>query len=216
VQVELDHLFICAAPGAPEAEKLIRFGLSEGTPNDHPGQGTANRRFAFSNAMIELLWVYEPEEAQSQVSARTMLWDRWVGPRDRTCPFGVCVRPVNLRDGIPPFPGWEYRPAYLPASLSMHIGEAGIEEPMWVYLSFLTRSQRRDWFREHAAGIREITRLTLHTPVALRSRAAQILVDAEVIDVASSTSYGLEVEFDRKRTGRRVDFRPDLPLIFQL
>jgi hypothetical protein len=157
VQVELDHLFICTAAGAPEAEKRIRFGLSEGTPNDHPGQGTANRRFAFSNAMIELLWVYEPEKAQNQVSTRTMLWDRWVGPCDR-----------------------------------------------------------RHWFREHAAGIHEITRLTLHTPVPLSSRAAQTLVEAEVIEVASSTAYGLEVEFDRKRTGKRVDFRPDLPLVFQL
>jgi hypothetical protein len=80
VQIELGHLFICTAAGAPEAEKLIRFGLSEGTPDDHPGQGTANRRFAFSNAMIELLWVYEPREAQNQVTARRMLWDGWVGP----------------------------------------------------------------------------------------------------------------------------------------
>jgi hypothetical protein len=98
----------------------------------------------------------------------------------------------------------------------MHIGEAGIEESMWVYLSFLSRSQRRRWFREHAARIREITRLTLHTPVPLRSRAAQTLVEAEVIDVASSTTYSLEIEFDHKRTGRRVEFRPDLPLVFQL
>ena len=30
---------------------------------------------------------------------------------------------------------WEYRPAYLPDPLSMQIGEAGIEEPMWVHLS---------------------------------------------------------------------------------
>jgi hypothetical protein len=56
MRLELDHLFICTAPGAPEAEEFVRFGLREGPPNQHPGQGTANRRFAFANAMIELLW----------------------------------------------------------------------------------------------------------------------------------------------------------------
>jgi hypothetical protein len=36
--IELDHLFVCTAPGAPEAEKLVQFGLHEGPPNRHPGQ----------------------------------------------------------------------------------------------------------------------------------------------------------------------------------
>jgi hypothetical protein len=98
----------------------------------------------------------------------------------------------------------------------MHIADAGIEEPMWIYVSFLTRSQRQQWFHEHPAGIREITRVTLHTPVPLRSAAAQTVVDAGVIHSASAPAYGLEIEFDGKPTGRRVDFRPALPLTFQL
>jgi hypothetical protein len=28
--MELDHVFICTDPGAPEAEKLVAFGLHEG------------------------------------------------------------------------------------------------------------------------------------------------------------------------------------------
>jgi hypothetical protein len=54
MQIELDHLFVCTAPGAPEAETLVQFGLHEGPSNQHPGQGTACRRFSFANAMIEL------------------------------------------------------------------------------------------------------------------------------------------------------------------
>ena len=45
--MHLDHIFIRARPGAPEAEALKAFGLTEGSPNRHPGQGTANRRFFF-------------------------------------------------------------------------------------------------------------------------------------------------------------------------
>jgi hypothetical protein len=215
VKIELDHLFVCTRPNASEAESLIRFGLREGAPNDHPGQGTACRRFSFLNAMIELLWVHQPTDAQNETTAPTRLWQRWSGPRDRFCPFGICVRPVDPHDAMPPFPAWEYRPAYLPAPLSMHIGEAGIEEPMWVYLSFLTRSQRQHWFRDHPVGIREITRLTLHSPAPLRSAAGQVLLEADIIHLASSPNYGLEIEFDHRRTGRQADFSPDLPLVFQ-
>jgi len=79
MRFELGHLFVCTAPGAPEAEKLVEFGLHEGLPNRHPGQGTANRPFAFANAMIELLWVSDAHEAQSERARRTLLWERWSG-----------------------------------------------------------------------------------------------------------------------------------------
>ena len=40
---------------------------------------------------------------------------------------------------------------------------------MWVYLDFLRRSHREQWFAEHPIGIRTITGLTLTTPVPLLS-----------------------------------------------
>jgi len=30
MRIELDHVFVCTAPGAPEAEEFVRFGLREG------------------------------------------------------------------------------------------------------------------------------------------------------------------------------------------
>jgi hypothetical protein len=109
MRLELDHLFICTAPGAPEAEEFVRFGLREGPPNQHPGQGTANRRFAFANAMIELLWVSDAQEAQSERSRRTLLWERWSGREGEASPFGICVRPVDSQNTGSPFPAWEVR-----------------------------------------------------------------------------------------------------------
>jgi hypothetical protein len=51
MNIELDHVFVCASPSAPEAEEFVRFGLHEGLPNQHPGQGTSCRRFGFANTM---------------------------------------------------------------------------------------------------------------------------------------------------------------------
>ena len=65
MSVELDHVFICSEVGAPGADRLVAFGLAEGTPNVHPGQGTANRRCFFHDAMLELVWVHDGREARS-------------------------------------------------------------------------------------------------------------------------------------------------------
>jgi hypothetical protein len=213
---ELDHFFVCAAPGAPEAEELVRFGLHEGPPSTHPGQGTANRRFSFANAMIELIWVSDAAEAQSEATRRTLLWERWSGRDAEACPFGICLRPADSQNEDLPFPAWEYRPAYLRAPLAMHIAEAGVEEPMWVYLSFLRRRDREQHFRKHPAGIEEISSLTLTTPTPLRSVASQRLVESGSLSTKSGPKSLLEVGFDGSRHKKTVDFRPHLSLVFQL
>jgi hypothetical protein len=216
MRIELDHLFICSAPGAPEAEKLVQFGLHEGLPSQHPGQGTANRRFAFANAMIELLWVSDAREAQGQRTKRTLLWERCSGREDNASPFGICLRPVDSKDTGSPFPAWEYRPAYLSDSLFMHVGEAGIEEPMWVFLSFMRRIHREQWFIEHPIGIREITGLTLTTRRPLRSEVSQKIVESGILATQTGATSLLEIEFDGNRRKEHMDFRPELPVIFQL
>ena len=217
MEIELDHLFVCAAPGAPEAEKLIEFGLIEGPPNRHPGQGTSCRRFAFANTMIELLWVSDPSEAQNQSTRSTLLWERWAGRESKASPFGICLRPTDPeRIEKLPFPARDYRPAYLPHPLAMHIGEAGIEEPMWIYMSFMKRTQRERWFKEHPIGIRTITGLTLTTSKPLRSGASQKVVKSGILSTLVGTAPLLEIEFDRKVRNERMDFRPQLPIVFQL
>lgn len=216
MRIELDHLFVCTAVGAPEADKLVQFGLREGPPNQHPGQGTANRRFGFANAMIELVWVSDPREAQSESTRRTLLWERWSGRKETACPFGICLRPVESGDRGLPVPGWEYRPAYLPDPLFMLIGEAGIEEPMWVYLNFQTRAHHLERFAKHPAGLREISGLTLTTHVPLGSSVSEKILKSGILTARTGVTPLLEIEFDGQQQRKRVDFRPHLPLVFQL
>ena len=215
MSIELDHLFVCTAPGAPEAEELVRFGLLEGPPNRHTGQGTANRRFAFANAMIELLWVCDGQEAQSKGSQRTLLWERWSGREGQASPFGICLRPADSRSPVPPFSAWEYRPAYLPDPLVMHIGETGVEEPMWFYLNFMRRANREQQFIEHPIGIREITGLTVTTIAPLSSSVSQSVVQSGVLSTRTGSEHLLEIYFDGARRKETLDLRPHLPIIFR-
>jgi hypothetical protein len=98
----------------------------------------------------------------------------------------------------------------------MRIGEAGIEEPMWVHLSFMRRAHRQGWFTTHPIGVREITRLALTTPTPLRSEASQKMVASGVLAARTGATYLLEIEFDGHQRKEQVDFRPHLPVIFQL
>jgi hypothetical protein len=210
MQVELDHVFVCVSQGAPEAEKLVDFGLVEGSPNVHPGQGTANRRFFFQNAMLELLWVEDPVEAQSKQTTPTRLWERWSGRSGHASPFGIVVRPT-LEIGAIPFPSWEYRPSWLPSDLEIHVAATGVEEPMWVYMPFLRREDQERRFSEHTIGIREITRLTLVTPEPLLSPAAHALA-GRVFFFESGKEHMLSIEFDHGLLKQETDLRPHLPL----
>ncbi|RSL18036.1 glyoxalase-like protein [Edaphobacter aggregans] len=215
MSTELDHIFVCTDPGAPAAEELVRFGLREGPPNTHPGQGTACRRFAFFNAMLELFWVCDEAEAQNEGTRRTQLWERWSHRESGASPFGVCLRPADPEKAKPPFPAWRYQPIYLSDPLAMYIAETGVEEPMWVFLGFLRRTDREHWFVEHPIGIREITGVTLTTPAALRSAASTVAVENGVLCIREGAKHLLEIEFDGKRRGQTADFRPHLPLIFR-
>jgi hypothetical protein len=216
MSIELDHVFVCSSPGAPEAEELIRIGFREGAPNRQAGQGTANRRFAFVNAMIELLWVCDEQEAQSEITRRTLLWDRWIARNGQACPFGICLRPAASVGVGAPFSALDYRPAYLPDPLALQIAEAGLEEPMWVYLSFMSRDKRKQHFAEHPNGAREITGLTLTTVEPLASSAAHCVVLSGILTARIGSETLLEIEFDHGKRSATFDLRPKLPILIRL
>jgi hypothetical protein len=109
MRYEIDHIFVMTDTGAPDADELQRLEFVEGAPNRHPGQGTANRRFFFDNAMLELVWVENIDEAGSPLVQPLRLLDRWMKRSANSWPFGICLRP---RDGLPPFKSYDYRPPY--------------------------------------------------------------------------------------------------------
>jgi len=87
---------------------------------------------------------------------------------------------------------------------------------MWVYLGFMRRVHREQRFIEHPLGIREITGLTLTTPLPLRSNLSQKIVESGILATRAGTTSLLEIEFDGNRRKEYMDFRPHLPLVFQL
>jgi hypothetical protein len=123
MEYEIDHLFVLTDVDASDADTLVRFGLTEGPPNRHAGQGTANRRFFFDDAMLEFLWVESEDEARSLPAQPLRLADRWKERSMKACPFGICLRAGDIETVVPPFQSFEYRPAFFPAGLVAHIAQ---------------------------------------------------------------------------------------------
>lgn len=217
---ELDHLFICTDIGACDADRLISFGLVEGSSNTHPGQGTANRRFFFHNAMLELLWVHDAEEAKSEPIRLTRLWERWANRKDSACPLGVCLRSATANGDTVAFSSWAYRPPYLPETLSIAVGTNSdvLTEPMLFQIPFGKRPDQYPTEKaqplEHRVGLREMTRVELVSPAANNpSPEFQAVIDTNQVKLRVGAEYCVELGFDGEVQGHRVDFRPGLPLI---
>jgi hypothetical protein len=65
-------------------------------------------------------------------------------------------------------------------------------------------------------GIREITSLALTTPVPLRSIVSQRMVASGILSAQIGPKSLLEIGFDGNHRKEIADFRPLLPLVFQL
>jgi hypothetical protein len=225
MSVELDHIFICTEIGAPEADQLVAFGLTEGSSNLHLGQGTANRRFFFYNAMLELLWVRDEREVRSPPIAPTRLWERWRYRFSGYSPFGVCLRAMVQHavagPAALPFATWEYRPPYLPPELHIDVATGtAASEPLVFATPYGGRPgvfpEERRQPLVHPKGVVEITGLSITLPRGKPiSGVVRTLQRAGVVSFESGNDHLAEIEFDRASQGQSADFRPLLPLRFR-
>jgi hypothetical protein len=214
--LEVDHVFITCAVGAPEGDALLRAGFVEGSANTHPGQGTANRRFFFENFMLELIWVADPAEALSEQTRRTRLWER-CSQRDSASPFGIVFRASGDQDAAAPFPTWDYHPRYLPDGVSIQIAAGtALHEPELFYLPFLRMPGiRRGEPLNHAPPIRRVGGLRIGVPrLPELSSASRVIESQGLLEYFQSEQPILEILFAGV-SGLSVDLRPALPLLFR-
>ncbi|GAB2516664.1 VOC family protein [Spirosoma aerophilum] len=223
--MELDHLFIFTHGAQQAAGALQSFGLTEGTPNVHPGQGTACRRFFFQNAYLELAWVIRKDEIKNPVIKRTNLWERSQSEQTHYCPVGFCFRtqqqagqPIRLifEDG------WRYHSVYLPPGQYAHIAsnEDFPAEPMLFEMPFFGLAPK-DYPVEkqqpltHAKGFRKLTKVTLTLPPstnALSSAMKKVLAES-LIHCSPGKDYLVTLQFDDGKYGQQQRFMPLLPLV---
>jgi hypothetical protein len=217
MSLALDHVLVCAPVGAPHSDKLLEAGFLEGSPNRHLGQGTANRRFFFDNAFLEFIWVENEQEAHSALVQPTRLWERWRWRETGASPFGICLR---VTDGnTPPFETFDYRPPYIPEGASIQVASDTLPGEPMLFINTLSvppteLSGDARQPLEHSNGARELSHLHLGAPDAAGISAALLRVSrCGFVTAGHSREHILEISFDARRQGQRLDLQPHLPLI---
>jgi hypothetical protein len=217
---QLHHVFVCASVGAADARALLEAGLVEGSPNTHPGQGTANRRFFFDSGFLELLWVHDAREAQSALTAPTQLWDRWAGRGKTTNPFGLCFSSAEGVDSTLPFPCWSYQPRYLPQGRSILFADRlTLSEPEIFALGW-PQGQATPMTepRSHPLGLREMRSVSVGLPDPnAATEALRAIRDAGLVKLHRSAASELLIGFSSQHDvqlkvpalGLRLVGRPD-------
>ena len=208
-QMKLDHFFILTEKFAPEGDFLTEFGLVEGASNDHPGQGTANRRFFFSNSALELLYVRDPDEADEGPGQRLRIPER-ASDRDAS-PFGLVMR-CDVNSERPAFRGWRYQPVYFDAGVSFLVGENSdlLVEPLCICMP--DNPPPASPQQQSEAPFIEVTEIRLHVPVDQPSSVLDAIARVEGIHIHTDSPHCLEIAFGNEAEGKQRDFRPRLPL----
>jgi len=210
MKIALDHFFILTDHGAPQADQVANIGIVEGARNSHPGQGTKNRRFFFSNSALELLYVDDPDEAGNGRGNRLNLLERYENPV--ASPFGLIVRNISESADVP-FPGWQYCPDYFEEDQCFQVGENSdlLEEPLCICMPQNLNHPIKP--NQPDNPLWSLTGLCISVPLPKPSLLLETIAKCIDIRLRLNEPHKLELKFNEEKCGRSLDFAPNLPLI---
>ena len=209
MNLELDHVFILVEPEAKVADLLVSLGMEESFSRDHEGQGTSNRRFVFSNGMLEFLWVRDANEA-NRGPGRDLIFQQRSESSDAS-PFGIILHRKDNSNLEMPFTGWMYQPDYFKPPMSFHIGmnSSNLLEPLCIYVPFIEPEVRE----VDKGTFKSLSHVKIHTTTAKLSDVLTIVNTADGLSITHANQHLMEITFDEKKCGLTKDFRPEIPLI---
>lgn len=204
--MKADHIFIFAESGKV-ADKLVEFGLVEGSSRIHTGQGTINRKFYFENFFLEILWVHNEKEIKSDLVRPIGLWERADHKRNEFSPFGLCI--VNDEDNNSLFENsYKYQPDYFPGGMLIEIlkNENQPQLPWTFRLPFKGQKKNDTEPKDHKNGIKSLTKVTFNCKGLTADKYLHYFKDQSNIEFTSSNEYGLVLTFDNNQQQERRFF----------
>jgi len=210
--LQLDHIFVLASSGAPEADALVNIGMVEGSANEHPGQGTSNRRFLLANIMLEFLFVHNIAEAVNGPGKVLKLVDRAIDTD--ASPFGVVTRWFG-EESTPDYPFWEYHPVYFPDPMCFYVGNNSdnFDEPLCICMppalpvpNNESSANNSDWVLSEAQ---------LCVPAISASETLTRYGKCDRVRLNLGEEHQLKLIFNQAKQGNSMSLRPDLPLVIE-
>ncbi len=202
-----DHIFIFTNDNGKIADQLVEFGLKEGSNRVHVGQGTTNRKFYFENFFMEILWVHDETEINSELIKPIGLWQRANYHFNGFSPFGLCL--VNTDETDKLFENaFKYQPAYFPEGMTIDIlkNEYQPSFPWTFRLPFKGQKKNEIEPTNHRNGIKELTKVDFFVSTINDDNFTQVFLGQEKINFIKSDRIWLNLTFDDAKQGLVKEF----------
>jgi len=211
MKLELDHFFILTDNPQKTGDLLVSLGLNESFRRDHPGQGTSNRRFEFSNGMLEILYVRDEQECLTG-PARGLGFPERVSAKQAS-PFGIILTRTEGGVDDRPFKGWHYQPDYFEPPNGFHIGinSDNLNEPLCIYVPFMGPIKRN----EEVGTFKSVSLVEVFVPTNEPSETLRQLDFVDRLAIKTGREHLIVLTLDDHKEGLSKDFRPDIPLVIQ-
>jgi hypothetical protein len=202
-----DHIFIFTDQQGKIGDQLVEFGLKEGSNRVHVGQGTTNRKFYFENFFLEILWVHDETEINSEPIKPTGLWQRANYQSNDFSPFGLCIVNTDKTDRL--FENaFKYQPAYFPEGMTIDIlkNEFQPNFPWTFRLPFKGQKKNEIEPINHENGIYQLTKVDFYIENIIDENFMQSFLGQERINFIKTDKTWLNLTFDDAKQGLEKDF----------
>jgi hypothetical protein len=230
--LEVDHLMIHVAPGAPERAALVEAGFTIAPgANEHEGQGSASVMVELANGFLELVWRDTSVSVLPSLAKVAQRYERQSAWRSSGwAPLGLGFhRAPGAPDSLP-FPVRAVRAPWMAPGVSIEIASAADDSAgprLWVVPKAMAADGRGESDSErrrlsesaalrHANGAGRITAVTVTAPARAWSHEMDAIAAASPVVFRRGEAWLLEVTFDRGRQHLTRDLRPALPLVCHL
>jgi Glyoxalase-like domain len=202
-----DHIFIFTNDQGKIADQLVEFGLTEGSNRVHAGQGTANRKFYFENFFLEILWVHNETEINSELIKPVGLWQRANYRINDFSPFGLCIVNTDETDRL--FENaHKYQPIYFPDGMTIDILK-NEHQPCfpWTFrLPFKGQMKHETEPTKHKNEINQLSKVDFYVENINDSNFMQAFEGKQNINFIKSDKTWLTLTFDEGKHGLRKTF----------
>lgn len=206
-KMNTDHIFIFTNDKGKIADQLVEFGLTEGSNRVHVGQGTTNRKFYFDNFFLEILWVHNETEINSELIKPIGLWQRANYQSNDFSPFGLCV--VNTDDTDRFFENaHKYQPSYFPDGMTIDIlrNEHQPSFPWTFRLPFKGKTGNETEPTKHENGITRLSKVDFYVENISDLNFVQTFESEQNINFIKSDKTWLNLTFDEGKQGLKKTF----------
>lgn len=227
--LEVDHLMIHVATGAPERQALVRAGFTVAPDlNRHEGQGSSSVMVEFANGFLELAWRDTSVSLIPRLEPVAMRYERMGAWRSSGwSPLGIGLRRAAGAQDSLPFPTRSVRSPWMEPGAMLEIISAQddtLGPRLWVVPRSMgadgrgaSESERRRLSKPetlvHANGAHAITAVRVISPKASRTPATGVVAANSPMVFVDGAAWLLELTFDGGLRNLTRDLRPELPLL---